>query len=210
MLQPAQTLAKVKYWTATVAAKLCSNLCMCSNFLALEIRTKCRKIVNNYGYKLNKQESKAKLSFFKTECFFLVTYWSDMTIKPKKGKKISCSDYLSRQRKGDSKRSFLRIWALKTATLVLFNLIEIYFCSNKFPCLSWSSAIMPAFHLLGPCLLGGRKKELLNTLDRVQVSVLGSWPLFGLKASAGCTATTEMQERREPHRPNQHNEPTDQ
>lgn len=36
MLKQAQILAKVKCWTVTVAATLCSNLCVCFNFLALE------------------------------------------------------------------------------------------------------------------------------------------------------------------------------
>ena len=53
---------------ATVAAKLCSNLCVRFNFLALEIKIKSRKTANNYGCELNKQESKAKLPLFKATC----------------------------------------------------------------------------------------------------------------------------------------------
>lgn len=70
------------------STKLCSNLCVHFNFLALEMKTKSRKTVNNYGCKLNKQESRAKLPLFETTGFLLVIHGPDLTIKPKRGEKL--------------------------------------------------------------------------------------------------------------------------
>lgn len=97
MLKQAQILAKVKYWTATVAAKLCSNLCVCLNFLALWIKIKSRKIVNNYNCRLNKQDSKAKLPLFKVTFSLFVTHGSEMTVNPRGGKNKNSSYSLSIQ-----------------------------------------------------------------------------------------------------------------
>lgn len=87
MLKQAQILAKVKYRTATVAAKLCSNLCVCLNSLALGIKIKSRKIVNNYSHRLNKQDSKAKWPLFKVTFSLFIMHGSEMTVTPKRGNK---------------------------------------------------------------------------------------------------------------------------
>jgi len=182
---------------------------VCFNFLALEIKIKSRQTVNNYGCKLNKQESKAKLPLFKATWFLLVIRRSDMTIKPKRGeKKISCLDYLSEQRKGDSRRMFLWIWTLQIAALVLFKVTDLFFLKHIPSFVTFIWAITPALHLLAPWSLVWRFQQARRITkypwQKTGLLCPGRWLLFGLQASAGCTMKSEMQGRHRPSQMNQH------
>lgn len=118
-------------------------------------------------------------------------------------KNISCLDYLSKQRKGDSRRMFLWIWTLQIATLLLFKVTDLFFLKHIPSFVTFIWAITPALHLLAPWSLVWRFRQA-RRIRKQDSSVQGGWLLFGIQASAGYTMRSEMQGRHRPSQMNQH------